>query len=258
MPYSITVHAHDIFVTQAMLERKVRDADFVVPISNFNAEWIRDHAPAASATPLEVVHCGIEVSEYGFRPRQAPAEGSVTALCVASLQEHKGHEVLLEALASDPAALGRITLDLVGAGPLRSELEAKAAALGLSATVNFLGSKPEDEVRILLEQADIFVLPSRKARDGQMEGLPVALMEALACGIPTVASNLSGIPELVTDGETGYLAEPGDAGSLAEALRRCLAGGADPQAGRALVEGEFAIDRSAAAMASLFRGQAVG
>lgn len=254
LPYSITVHAHDIFVTQAMLARKVADADFVVPISRFNAAFLAEHA-AASASRMHVIHCGLELGSYEYRPRIPPRESTVKALCVASLQEHKGHDVLLQALAGAPE-LERVTVDLVGDGPLRSALEGRAGRLGLAQRVRFCGSRREDEVRRLLSRADVFVLPSRRAIDGQMEGLPVALMEALACGVICVAPRLSGVPELISDGVTGHLFEPGDPGSLRAALVRALAGGVDPDAGRRLVEAEFDIERSAAALCKLLEGDA--
>jgi glycosyltransferase involved in cell wall biosynthesis len=97
-------------------------------------------------------------------------------------------------------------------------------------------------------------------RRGQMDGVPVALMEALACGVPTVSTRLSGIPELVRDGETGLLAEPGDPASLADAIERTLADPAAAEAraaaGRKLVEAEFDIRASGRRMAELFRGAA--
>jgi colanic acid/amylovoran biosynthesis glycosyltransferase len=252
IPYSITVHAHDIFVTQAMLTSKVRDASFVDAISAFNREFLRPYG-GDSVTPVHVIHCGIELDRYAYRPRTMPAEGPIEALCVASLQQHKGQRVLLDAIASDKDPLGRIRLTLVGDGPERARLEERARELGVSARVVFAGSQPENEVRGRLDQADLFVLPSLIAADGQMEGLPVALMESLACGVPTVASRLSGIPELVIDGSTGWLAEPGDPVSLRDAISRASTGGLDPEAARMLVSEEFDIARSAASLAALFR-----
>jgi glycosyltransferase involved in cell wall biosynthesis len=147
--------------------------------------------------------------------------------------------VLLEALAAP--GLDRLHVRLVGDGPLRPELERLARTLGISSRVDFMGSRDETEVRALLDEADLFVLPSRVARDGQMEGLPVVLIEAVACGVPTVATRLSGIPELIADGETGWLAEPGDPQSLRAKLEEAVAEGAPASldAGRALVEREF-------------------
>ena len=251
LPYSFTAHAHDIFVDTTFLERKLRDARFVVAISEYNRRVLSGFGGDRD-TPVHVVHCGIEPDAYRFRPRVPPSNGPVRALCVASLSEHKGHEVLLRALAGAPE-LERVQLDLVGGRDPRP-LQALARELGLAERVRFLGGLPEEEVARLLDEADLFVLPSRVARDGQMEGIPVALMEAMASGLVVVASRLSGIPELVEDGRTGLLAERGDPESLRAALVRALGGaGVDPAAGRELVEREFAVGRIAARLGELFR-----
>lgn len=252
--YSFTVHAHDIFVHQEMLARKVADASFVVAISEYNRRFLTPYG-GGSTTPVEIVHCGIDPAAFEFRPRVAPASGPVRAACVASLQEYKGHEVLLRALAEGGGDLGRIDLDLVGDGVLRPSLEQLARDLGISERVRFHGSLTEPEVRAVLAEADIFVLPSIVARDGQMEGLPVALMEALASGLFAVSTRLSGIPELVRDGETGALAEPGDVASLAGALERAIQDASETRAraGRELVEREFDISASGIRMAELLK-----
>jgi colanic acid/amylovoran biosynthesis glycosyltransferase len=251
VPYSFTVHAHDIFVDQSFLGRRVEDAAYVVAISEYNRRFLANHR--GEATRVEVVHCGIEPDRYRYRPRCPSSSGPVRALCVASLQEYKGHVDLLRAM-SGSAALERLSLDLVGDGELRESLASEAGRLGLADRVVFHGSLPEARVTELLDEADLFVLPSTVAGDGQMEGIPVALMEALACGLCTVATRLSGIPELIRDGETGLLAEPGNPESLRAVLEAALAGaceGLDPAAARQAVEGEFDISRSAAALAEL-------
>ena len=255
VPYSFTAHAHDIFIHQRFLARKARDALFVVAISDFNRRFIRSGAP--DSAPIHVVHCGVDPAAYAFRPPDFGGDGPLRALCVAALREYKGHRVLLDALAGDPA-LERVEVDLVGGGELRAELEAHAARLGLSDRVRFLGGQPEEEVRRLLGEADLFVLPSIRGSDGDMEGLPVALMEALACGLPTVSTDISGIPELVRDGETGVLARPADPVALRAALARVIA---DPaaareraEAGRRLVEAEFDVADSGRELGDLFRG----
>jgi colanic acid/amylovoran biosynthesis glycosyltransferase len=236
VPFSYTAHAHDLYVDDSLLRLTLPEARFVATISEFNRRLIAGYGVE---TPVELVHCGVDPGKYRFLPRRVPAEGPVSTLCVAGLQEKKGHEVLLEALTAP--GLDRLRLRLVGDGPLRGELERLANTLGIESRVEFLGSRDETEVRSLLEEADLFVLPSRVARDGQMEGLPVALMEAVASGVPTVATRLSGIPELISDGETGWLAEPGDPRSLRTKLEQALAEGAPASldAGRALVERDF-------------------
>jgi colanic acid/amylovoran biosynthesis glycosyltransferase len=256
--YSLTAHAHDIYVDQSMLARKLADAAFVVTVSEFNRRWLRERF-SELRTPIHVVHCGIEPADYPFRPRTVPPRGPVTALTVASLQEYKGHATLLRALSGD-GELDRVELELIGEGRLQERLERLSAQLGLSARVRFEGGRSEAEVRQRLAAADLFVLPSIVARDGQMEGLPVALMEAMAAGVPVVASRLSGIPELVIDGETGLLAEPGSSESLRTALATALS---DPDAAakrldraRRLVEESFDIADTGAQMASLFKATA--
>ncbi|TPG34227.1 glycosyltransferase [Mycolicibacterium hodleri] len=252
--YSFTVHAHDLYVHTSMLERKIADARFVVTISEYNRRILT--RMNLGHTPIHVIHAGINTAAYPFRPRAIPADGPVRALTVASLQTYKGHAVLFEALALGGGEVDRITLDLIGDGVLRSDLEALAARLGLTERVRFLGSRSEEEVRAALGVADLFVLPSIVAGDGQMEGLPVALMEALACGVPTVSTDLSGIPELVVDGVTGSLAAPGDVTSLNRTLAEMVSRGAATrdlaEAGRAMVTTEFDLRQSTSALGALF------
>jgi colanic acid/amylovoran biosynthesis glycosyltransferase len=252
IPYSFTAHAHDLFVHQAMLARKAADARFVVAISDYNRRFLLDHGAPDST----VVHCGIDPARLPFRARRLPEHGPVEALCVAGLRESKGHAVLLEALAGAGPPLDRVRLALVGDGPLRHELERRAAALGLAERVRFAGGLPEPEVARRLAAADLFVLPSVIAPDGDMEGIPVALMEALAAGVPAIATRQSGIPELVRDGETGLLAPPGDVAGLRAALAAAIddpdGAAARARAGRALVEREFDLAGSAARLAALF------
>lgn len=250
--YSVTIHAHDLYVDQSMLGRKLDGADFIVTVSEYNRRLLEGY----TSTPVHVIHCGINTAAYPFRPRSIPDRGPIRALCVASLQEYKGHEVLLHALALGGPGVDRIELDLIGNGPLKDELQGVATELGLASRVRFLGGQSETVVKQALADADLFVLPSIVAADGQMEGLPVALMEALASGIPTVSTSLSGIPELVIPERTGLLATPADAQSLHDTLEQLIASGAalDDYAhkGRELVEREFDIAATTGAMRALF------
>ena len=255
VPYSFTAHAHDIYVDQLHLTTLVREADAVVVISEFNRAFLQPYG-VDRETPAYLVHCGVRPASYRFRARTLPAVGPVRAICVATLNELKGHAVLLAALAHGGAQLERLQLDLVGSGPLERQLREQAARLGLSERVRFHGTLDEDAVARMLDEADLFVLASVVAADGRMDGIPVALMEALATGLPVIASRLSGIPELVRDGETGVLVSPGDAAGLALALRAVLedpaAAAQRAQAGRRLIEEQFDIERSADRMLELF------
>jgi glycosyltransferase involved in cell wall biosynthesis len=244
IPYSFTGHAHDLFIHQAMLARKAADAAFVVAISEYNRRFLAEHA--GTRPVVHVVHCGVDPERFPFRPREPGTPPRLA--CVAALRQPKGHAVLLRALVGLDAHA-----DLVGDGPERVRLEAEVARLGIADRVRFHGNLPETSVAAVLAEADAFVLPSVIAPDGDMEGIPVALMEALAAGLPAVATRQSGVPELIRDGETGFLAEPGDPDSLREAIRRALAAPPALRAeGRALVEREFDQRSSARRLVELF------
>jgi colanic acid/amylovoran biosynthesis glycosyltransferase len=256
VPYSFTAHAHDLYVHPLGVRRRAADAEFVASISEFNRRILR--TLAGDAADVQIVHCGVDTERYRFTPHAPPETGPVRGICVASLREKKGHRVLFEALASTPA-LERFEFDLVGDGPLRDELEAQVERLGLAARVRFHGDLTEDAVTLMLGEADLFVLPSVVERSGDTEGIPVALMEAMAVGLPVVTSRLSGVPELVREGETGLLADPGDVRGLAQKLSEVLA---DPEAARArartaraLVEREFSLESCSMRLVTLFTGE---
>ena len=255
--YSITPHAHDIFIDQTNLRSLVDDAAFVVAISEYNRFFLRGHS--SGHTPLPVIRYGIDLQRFAFEPKPIPDQGPVRALCVASLAEQKGHRVLFDALALGGPDLERIHLDLVGAGPLRDALAARARELGLGERVTFHGTLDEDAVAERTRAADLVVLPSIVAPNGRQEGLPNVLLEALASGTPAVGTALSGIPELLREDATCLLAMPGDPASLAAALDHVLrhpdAAARRVIAGRALVERDFSIGLAGRRMAGFLRGQ---
>jgi glycosyltransferase involved in cell wall biosynthesis len=156
-----------------------------------------------------------------FRPRDRGHGDAVEVLTVAALSRRKGHEFLIRALAELDGAPVRLTL--AGDGPERARLERLAAELGVSGAVAFEGAVAYDRVPALYDRADVFCLPSFA------EGLPTVLMEAMAAGLPTVATNVNGTAELVDDGVTGILVPPARADLIAAALGR-LAADADLRA----------------------------
>ena len=253
--YSATAHAYELFQDSEFLRRRVRDACFVITISRFNSDFLFRHCRGITP-PISVVRAGVDLEHFRYRERTIPPEGPVRALAVGSLIGHKGHRVLLHALAGTDPALNRIQLSIVGDGEERPHLEESITSLDLEGRVRLLGSQSEGGVADLLEQADMFILPSLIAASGRMEGIPVVLMESLACGVPAVATRLSGIPELVEDGVTGTLAEQGNVESLRRAILKVLA---NPEAarrmvaaGRARVEQEFDVAMSAELLAERF------
>ena len=265
-PYSFTAHAHDIQVERAMLDEKIRSARFVVTISDANRRLLEGWYGATAETKTIVIHCGADPAV--FAPPQSDranvaGEGTSAAtdaaslVCVASLQPQKGQRHLVEAcrLLRDHGRTVRCTL--VGEGEERAALEAQIRALGLEDVVSLVGAQPRDRVVAIVEAADVVVQPSIVLPSGKTEGIPVALMEALAAERAVVASEVSGIPELVVDGVTGLLVAPGDAAALAHAIERLLD---DPalrarlgSAGRSKVLEEFDLHRNTALLAERFR-----
>jgi colanic acid/amylovoran biosynthesis glycosyltransferase len=256
--FSFTAHAHDLFVDNVMLAEKARRAKFVVAISEFNRNRLLSLVAADAAGRVRVIHCGVDSHAFGFKPRQVPDAHRHEVLSVAALREYKGlgHLIRACALLRQAAPEERFVCRIVGEGPERSALEQQVRVLGLQDTVQLLGAREECVVRQLLEHADTFVMPSIVARNGYMDGIPVALMEAMASGVPVVASQLSGIPELVSDGETGLLVSPGQADAICNAILGCWR---DPAAAaqrarraRAVVEREYDVDRNTRQLAGMF------
>jgi colanic acid/amylovoran biosynthesis glycosyltransferase len=254
IPYSFTGHAHDIYVHQAMLGRKIRDARFVVTVSHFNRRLLET---MESSTPVHVIHCGVETGL--FSPRAGPRNDThrLTIVSVASLQPYKGIENLVQACGLLRAQGHAFSCVIVGDGELRRPLQRMTSDLDLDGSVEFLGPQTEERVREIVGTADVFVLPSVVMKTGKMEGLPVALVEALALGVPVVASAISGIPELVRAGETGQLVPPGDPGEIARAIARVAedrqAATAMAARGRSLVEQEFDLQKNVRRLTALFR-----
>jgi colanic acid/amylovoran biosynthesis glycosyltransferase len=195
-----------------------------------------------------VVHrMGIDCGEIPFSPR-AMAGGPLELVSVCRLVEKKGIAVALRAMAAFAAARPAVDwrYSVIGDGPLLPALRSLAAGLGLADRVRFHGALPHAAVKERLGRAHIFLLPSVTAADGDVEGVPVALMEAMAAGLIVVSSLHSGIPELVEDGRSGFLAPEGDAAGLAARLQRIAD---DPEAWPAIslaarkrVEAEFNND----------------
>ena len=245
-PYSFTMHGPLEFdnVEQHGIAGKVQRAAFVACISDFCRAQLMRLVPASDWPRLHVVHCGVQPDTYAGADRPA-ATGPIEIVTVGRLAPMKGFSVLLDAMAELHADDAAVHLTIIGDGPERERLEARAQ----NGAVTFTGALGPAEVADRLRRADVFCLPSFA------EGVPVVLMEAMAAGLPVVATTVMGIPELVRPG-AGILVPPGRADALAEALRVYIADpGArerDGAAGREIVAREFDVDDSAAQLARLF------
>ena len=219
IPYSLTVHAHDLYVDRTMLEEKLSDAEFVVTISAYNLDLIRSLYGPAVAGRTTVVRSGVDAHRFRPSDTEGRHDRAFRVLCVAALQDYKGHTYLLDACGRLVSEGVPLECTLVGEGPERPSLTDAIDRLGLSGCVSLAGGRSSDQVRDLLAEADVMVLPSVVLSNGLQEGLPVALIEALAMEVPVVATRISGVPELVDDGVTGLLVPERDAASLATAMR---------------------------------------
>jgi len=205
LSYSVTVHAHDIYVSQAMLTSKLGDAARVIAISKYNKRFLIERVAASLEHNIRVIHCGIEPAWYNREKRiDTSVSDLFSILSIGSLQPYKGQEYLIQACALLKNESIPFECKIVGSGKLESRLYELIEEYDLANEVVLLGSKTQSEVAELLLQTDCYVQPSIIDRTGKMEGIPLSLMEALASELPVVASDISGISELVSDGETGY------------------------------------------------------
>jgi glycosyltransferase involved in cell wall biosynthesis len=248
--YSFTSHGSDLHKRQQMLAKKFNHCRFAVMISRYNKQFFEDKTGLDAGNKMPVIRCGVDMSAFAAddRKRLKPGDDKsdkqpINLLCIASLIEVKGHPFLLEACSILKGCGIAFRLNLVGDGDKRKTIEALIKRYQLEDNVVVHGALPQPQVIDLLNSADICVLTSYQTKSGSREGIPVVLMEAMACGKAVVASRISGIPELVEDNKTGLLANPTDPASIAKQLEVLIKDKAlrtrMGQAGRAKVQSEF-------------------
>lgn len=258
MRFTVTTHAHDLYFSNDLLALVANQADHVVTISDYN----RQHLETKLGHPhgdISVIHCGVKLPL--IRQKQGVelpplTKHAIRILSVGSLQEKKGHTHLIDACQILQRRGIEFRCSIVGAGPAESALRGQIREANLQNRVQLLGARPHPDIVDSYFEHDIFVLASVVASSGDMDGIPVVLMEAGAAGLPLVSTRVSGIPELVRHGQTGLLVEPGNAPALADAIATLAA---DPalrerlgQEARLLVYSEFDIETSASRLASVF------
>jgi glycosyltransferase involved in cell wall biosynthesis len=230
--YSITAHAHDIQVFRNLLDWKIAEARFVRTCTEFNRRLLEGLYPQETRGKMVVIHYGVDPELYVDTTRRAvPARPRI--LCVASHRPYKGLPYLIEACRILRDEGHTFDCNLVGTGPMRDELANMIRDRNLEDCVHLLGAQPEAEVARLLKETTFFVLPSIIQKDGTMEGMPNALIEAMATGRAVISTTIAGIPELIEHGSTGLLVPPEDSVALADAIRQMLV---DPERTRRMGE----------------------
>jgi glycosyltransferase involved in cell wall biosynthesis len=219
LPFSISAHAKDIYLSaHDELKRKLEAAQFTVTCTEFNRRTLASIAPGAA---VHRMYHGLDRTLFHPRPR-AEDGAPPLILSVGRLREKKGLDTLIDACAKLRARQQPFACEIVGYGEEREHLQLRIDRLGLGNQVRLVGALARDEVIAAYARTAVYVQPSRIAADGDRDGIPNVLLEAMAMGLPVVASRVSGIPELVSHGRNGLLVEPNQATLLADAIERVL------------------------------------
>ena len=260
LPFSFTAHAKDIYQAELnpgdLLERKLAAASFVATCTQANAEVLK--ARHSGAHVVHTIYHGLDV-DY-FSPRSDAGRGLPMILSVGRFVKKKGFEHLVDACYLLKQAGVRFGCLIVGEkGDAYDDIAARIERLDLADCVRLRGAVTQDKLREIYRDARVFALPCQVMADGDRDGIPNVLAEAMATGLPVISTPVSGIPELIDDGEHGLLVPPRDAAALAAALRRVLGDKALharlASAGRARICARFDSRRTTLALRELFLQQ---
>ncbi|MFW9258410.1 glycosyltransferase [Nostoc sp. CALU 546] len=255
IPYTFTAHAKDIFhesVEFEDMQRKLQDAASIVTVSDYNLRYLHN-TYNLPANQVQRIYNGLDLRQLQY---SSPAERPPLIISVGRLIEKKGLSVLIDACAILKQRNYQFQCQIVGTGSLELTLRQQIIDLELQSIVEIVGPRPQNEVFQLVQKAAVFAAPYVIGKDGNRDGLPTVLLEAMALGTPCVSTDVTGIPELVRDGETGLIVPQHDAEKLAIALGQFLTNSAlrvklSTQA-RQLIESEFDIHRNTAILRKLF------
>jgi glycosyltransferase involved in cell wall biosynthesis len=256
--YSFTAHAKDIYeqsVKTDALRLKVKNAAAVVTVSDYNREHlVRTLGPEAEG--VRRIYNGLDLGEFPAPAAEPARSGEPEVIGVGRLVEKKGFDDLLRACAVLKREGTPIRCAIVGTGPEEPALRSMVESLGLSDRVRLVGARPRAEVIEMMRGAWALAAPCVVGADGNRDGLPTVLLEAMALGTPCISTPVTGIPEVVGDGRTGLLVAERNPEALAGAIRRLVTDrslvASLCREARRLVEREFDIHHNAAAMREMF------
>jgi colanic acid/amylovoran biosynthesis glycosyltransferase len=251
--YSFTAHAKDIYYEYddpQHLDLKMRDADMAVTVSDYNLDYLRDTFNAPRALRI---YNGLDLERFTWH---APDPQAQEILAVGRLVEKKGFHILIESLRLMRSEGRNVTCRIIGAGEEEAQLRAQIKDDGLQDCVHLEGPRPQAEIIALMRKAAVLACPCVVGSDGNRDGLPTVLLEAMAVGLPVISTNVVGIPELVRNDDTGLLVGEADTEALAAAMARILDDTDLRQTlskqARSLIEQDFDIINSARALRAVF------
>jgi glycosyltransferase involved in cell wall biosynthesis len=255
--YSFTAHAWDIFLADNLLKVKLDQALFMVTCTGYNRHYLlaHHHTPDLESK-LFVNYHGVDLEQLRYVPKIAAKTPMAQLLAVGRLVEQKGFVDLVEACALLTARGVAVTCTIVGTGPLKKEFENQIRQHQLHDVVTLAGARPFNEILALYRAVDVLVMPSVVAANGDRDGIPNVLIEAMALGVPVVATTVSGIPELVEHNKTGWLVGPHQPDALAAAIEAAIRFpeiAAITKQARLTVENKFDVARNVAELADIFR-----
>ena len=225
IPFSFTAHAKDIYLSRpAVLRRHLQAAEVTATCTGYNADHLRRLAPGIDPRKIRLVYHGIDLGAFAASPSRpsAAAAARPRILAVGRLVPKKGHEDLIAACAALRDQGVDFDCEIVGSGPLRDSLAAEIRRHDLEDRLTLRGAMTHADLIEHYRRAQLFVLAPRIAEDGDRDGIPNVIAEAMAVGVPVVATDVSGIPELVRHERTGLLAPSRDPAALAAAMQRLL------------------------------------
>jgi glycosyltransferase involved in cell wall biosynthesis len=256
--YSFTTHAYDIFYRNESLLWKTKKASFMRTISKYNKEYLKTEYAGIASDKIIVNYLGVDTRKFQPESNGKSANRKINIVAVGDLIEKKGHGYLVQACAKLKQEGIEFQCDIIGEGVLREPLQEEIDRLNLSDNVRLLGALKHQEVIKHLAQAQLFTLScvDVRGKGGDLDGIPVALMEAMAMGLPTISTNISGITELIEDGVSGLIVPERDENALAEALRQLISNQSLRQqfehSARRRIEEEFDLSKNTSRLAKMF------
>ena len=218
IPFSVTAHAKDIFrvSVDGIVFREVAEAaETVITVSDYNVDFVRRRFLSGSPARVDRVYNGFDTSQ---RVRRDSRDDRLV-LCVGRLVEKKGIHLVVDAMSDLP---DDTRLVIIGDGEERARIDNRVDVLGVRDRVQMLGAQPSDVVEAWMARASVLAAPFVVGADGNQDALPTVLIEALAAGLPVVAADIAGVPEIVDDGETGLVVPTGDQEAFVAALQRLI------------------------------------